>query len=116
MAWKEGDSARAESPRDFLCRDAHFAASIGQSRADGIPCRSAATDEVLKAPIYYRTTANQQFASGVFSSVKVGHTPRMRVRGSSLGFLSPSARKERSKKKIMSVIRSLQLIQVVRNV
>ncbi|GBP24825.1 hypothetical protein EVAR_14158_1 [Eumeta japonica] len=48
-----GDSARAESPRDFLCRDAHLAASIGQSRADGIPCRSAATDEVLKVPTYW---------------------------------------------------------------
>ncbi|GBP21231.1 hypothetical protein EVAR_84356_1 [Eumeta japonica] len=24
-----------------------------QSRADGIPCRSAATDEVLKVPIYW---------------------------------------------------------------
>ncbi|GBP45126.1 hypothetical protein EVAR_33231_1 [Eumeta japonica] len=31
-----------------------------------------------------RTTANQQVASGVFWSVKVGHTPRTRVRGSSL--------------------------------
>ncbi|GBP97633.1 RNA-directed DNA polymerase from mobile element jockey [Eumeta japonica] len=27
--------------------------SKGQSRADGIPCRSAATDEVLKVPIYW---------------------------------------------------------------
>ncbi|GBP28128.1 hypothetical protein EVAR_76222_1 [Eumeta japonica] len=48
-----GDSARAVSPRDFLCRDAHLVASIEQSRADGIPCRSAAIDEVLKTPIYW---------------------------------------------------------------
>ncbi|GBP26272.1 hypothetical protein EVAR_16126_1 [Eumeta japonica] len=48
-----GDSDRAKSPRDFLCRDAHLVVSIGQSRADGIPCRSTAIDEVLKAPIYW---------------------------------------------------------------
>ncbi|GBP84652.1 hypothetical protein EVAR_58875_1 [Eumeta japonica] len=48
-----GDLARAKFLRDFLCRDAHLAASIGQSRADGIPYRSATTDEVLKAPIYW---------------------------------------------------------------
>ncbi|GBP25715.1 hypothetical protein EVAR_12194_1 [Eumeta japonica] len=34
---------------EFLSFDAHLAASIGQSRADGIPCRSA---KVLKAPMY----------------------------------------------------------------
>ncbi|GBP96122.1 hypothetical protein EVAR_8585_1 [Eumeta japonica] len=45
------DSARAESPYAFLCPDAHLVASIGQSHADGIPCRSATIDEVLKAPI-----------------------------------------------------------------
>ncbi|GBP06960.1 hypothetical protein EVAR_4401_1 [Eumeta japonica] len=48
-----GDSARAESPRDFLYRDAHIVASIGQSHAIGIPYRSAAIDKVLKAPIYW---------------------------------------------------------------
>ncbi|GBP86335.1 Probable RNA-directed DNA polymerase from transposon BS [Eumeta japonica] len=47
-----GNSAHAECPRDFLCRDAHLVASIGQSRADCIPCRSATIDEVLKASIY----------------------------------------------------------------
>ncbi|GBO99538.1 hypothetical protein EVAR_702_1 [Eumeta japonica] len=47
------DSARAEYIHDFLCQDAHLVASIGQSRADGIPCRSAAIDKVLKAPIYW---------------------------------------------------------------
>ncbi|GBP14945.1 hypothetical protein EVAR_6596_1 [Eumeta japonica] len=31
-----------------------------------------------------RTIANQHVASGVFWSMKVGHTPRTRVRGSSL--------------------------------
>ncbi|GBP90999.1 hypothetical protein EVAR_69888_1 [Eumeta japonica] len=40
-----------------------------------------------------------EVASGVFWSVKVGHTPRTRVRGSSLGLLSPSPRKEKTKKK-----------------
>ncbi|GBP87582.1 Probable RNA-directed DNA polymerase from transposon X-element [Eumeta japonica] len=44
---------RAKPPRDSLCRDAHLEASIRQSRADGIPCRSAATDEVLKVPNYW---------------------------------------------------------------
>ncbi|GBP87943.1 hypothetical protein EVAR_66367_1 [Eumeta japonica] len=48
-----GDSARAKSPRDSLCRDAHLVAFIGQPRADGIPCRSVAIDEVLKAPFYW---------------------------------------------------------------
>ncbi|GBP91126.1 RNA-directed DNA polymerase from mobile element jockey [Eumeta japonica] len=48
-----GDSAREKSPRDFQYQDAHLVASIGQSRADSIPCRSAAIDEVLKAPIYW---------------------------------------------------------------
>ncbi|GBP28119.1 hypothetical protein EVAR_76213_1 [Eumeta japonica] len=46
-----GDSARAESLRDFLCRDIHLVASIRQSHANGIPCRSTAIDEDLKAPI-----------------------------------------------------------------
>ncbi|GBP74238.1 hypothetical protein EVAR_51636_1 [Eumeta japonica] len=32
--------SRAKPPRDS-CRDAHLEASIRQSRADGIPCRSA---------------------------------------------------------------------------
>ncbi|GBP78977.1 Apolipophorins [Eumeta japonica] len=79
-------SAQDKSSRDFLCRDAHLTASIGQSRADDIPCRSAATDEVLKAPIYwgYGQQPNNTFASRVFWSVKLGHTPRTRVRGSSL--------------------------------
>ncbi|GBP61951.1 Probable RNA-directed DNA polymerase from transposon BS [Eumeta japonica] len=48
-----GDLARAEFPRDFLCPDAHLMATIGQSRADGIPCLFAAIDEVLKSPIYW---------------------------------------------------------------
>ncbi|GBP84010.1 hypothetical protein EVAR_15747_1 [Eumeta japonica] len=48
-----GDSPLAESPRHCLCRDAHLVASIGQSPANDIPCRSAAIDEVLKAPIYW---------------------------------------------------------------
>ncbi|GBP67294.1 hypothetical protein EVAR_43805_1 [Eumeta japonica] len=47
------DSAQAKPPRDFLCRDAHLTASIGESCADGIPCRSAAIDEILKTPIYW---------------------------------------------------------------
>ncbi|GBP47648.1 hypothetical protein EVAR_40044_1 [Eumeta japonica] len=38
------DSIHAEYPCDSLCRDSHLVASIGQSRADGIPCRSAAID------------------------------------------------------------------------
>ncbi|GBP94599.1 hypothetical protein EVAR_65924_1 [Eumeta japonica] len=46
-----------------------------------------------------RTRANQQVASEVFCSVKVGHTPRTWVRGSSLVFLSLSPRKEKTKKK-----------------
>ncbi|GBP92316.1 RNA-directed DNA polymerase from mobile element jockey [Eumeta japonica] len=47
-----------------------------------------------------QTTAKQYVASGVCWSVKVGHTPRStRVRGSSLGFLCPSPRKEKTKKK-----------------
>ncbi|GBP63847.1 hypothetical protein EVAR_48106_1 [Eumeta japonica] len=47
------DIPLGDSARDFLCRDAHLVASTGQSRADGIPCQSAAIDEVLKAPIYW---------------------------------------------------------------
>ncbi|GBP68124.1 hypothetical protein EVAR_46287_1 [Eumeta japonica] len=49
-----GNSARPKSPSDFLCRDVHLVAPIGQSRADGIPCRSATIDEVLKVPIYWQ--------------------------------------------------------------
>ncbi|GBP61134.1 hypothetical protein EVAR_46785_1 [Eumeta japonica] len=48
-----------------------------------MPCRSAAIDEVLNG-----ATDNshiQHVASGVFWSVKVGHTLRKRVRGSTLG-------------------------------
>ncbi|GBP61557.1 hypothetical protein EVAR_46418_1 [Eumeta japonica] len=46
-----------------------------------------------------RTTAKKYVASGVFSSVKVGNTPRSRVRGSSLSSLSPSPRNDKTKKK-----------------
>ncbi|GBP31560.1 hypothetical protein EVAR_78139_1 [Eumeta japonica] len=52
-----------------------------------------------------RTIANRYVASGVFWSVKVGHTPRTRVRGSSSGFLSPSARKEQTKKRLSFSVR-----------
>ncbi|GBP29415.1 hypothetical protein EVAR_22027_1 [Eumeta japonica] len=67
-----GDSVRAECPRDFLCRDAHLVASIGQSRADDIPCLSAALDEIFKAPIYwgYGQQSSNMLLQGFFVQVQ----------------------------------------------
>ncbi|GBP88710.1 Probable RNA-directed DNA polymerase from transposon BS [Eumeta japonica] len=94
-----GDSARAKSPRDFLCRDAHLAASIWQSRADGIPCRTAATDEILKAPIYwgYGQETTNMLLWGFCRSMKVGHTPRTWVRGSFSVPLLPQGKTKKNK-------------------
>ncbi|GBP72787.1 hypothetical protein EVAR_4671_1 [Eumeta japonica] len=91
-----GDSARAESPCDFLCRDVHLVAPIGQSCADGILCRSAAINKIRK-PQYVGATDNRQptCCFGDFLVCQSRTHPRTWVRGSALSFLSTSPRKEK---------------------
>ncbi|GBP03068.1 hypothetical protein EVAR_2557_1 [Eumeta japonica] len=99
-----GESARVKSPRDFLWvgRDAHLVASTGQSRADGIPCRSSVIDEVLIAPIYW--DYGQQPTKMLFRGFLVRENRTYPTHADArqlIRFLSPSPRKEKINKKAL---------------
>ncbi|GBP87143.1 hypothetical protein EVAR_102326_1 [Eumeta japonica] len=66
--------------------------------------QSVASDKANDSPWAEIAKANIKF-SWISSSMKVAHTLRTRVHGSSLGFLSPSPRKEKIEKNNKKYIR-----------